>query len=429
MKKASAAQQRLFQNASFIAATRLLFDKLAEQYTPKTLSEVITIFNGQSLKKSERQDDGIFDVYGSGGMVGNYSEFLSENPFVVIGRKGSAGKPTYAPFGGWVIDTAYYAQPNDLEALNTKFLYYALSSLDFSDDIISTAIPGINRTAIYKHLIPVPPVDMQIAVSDFLDAAKSKTTLPTLPDELADIHRIVERIEALAGRVDEARSLRREAGDLVEKLFASAISQVIKPFGDNLKKLDDICLVVTDGEHATPPRDSAGDIPLATAKNARDGYLDLGNTDFVTAEVAEKCWKRCKPLENDVLMVCVGATTGRVCRLINPPEMVIVRSVALLRPNPEILDSHYLEYALESSACQTQIWNLVKRAAQPGIYINRMKQILVPIIPLEEQRRLVAYLDGLQAQVAKVCGLQEESARELEAMMPSILDKAFKGEL
>ncbi len=41
----------------------------------------------------------------------------------------------------------------------------------------------------------------------------------------------------------------------------------------------------------------------------------------------------------------------------------------------------------------------------------------------------MAYLDGLQAQVAKVRVLQEESARELEAMMPSILDKVFKGKL
>ena len=39
-----------------------------------------------------------------------------------------------------------------------------------------------------------------------------------------------------------------------------------------------------------------------------------------------------------------------------------------------------------------------------------------------------AYLDGLRAQVAKVRGLQEASARELEAMMPSILDRAFKHE-
>jgi hypothetical protein len=36
---------------------------------------------------------------------------------------------------------------------------------------------------------------------------------------------------------------------------------------------------------------------------------------------------------------------------------------------------------------------------------------------LDEQRRLVAYLDGLQVQVAKVHGLQEESARDLDAMI------------
>jgi hypothetical protein len=41
----------------------------------------------------------------------------------------------------------------------------------------------------------------------------------------------------------------------------------------------------------------------------------------------------------------------------------------------------------------------------------------------------VAYLDRLQAQVAKVRGLQEESTRELEAMMSSILDRVFKGAL
>ena len=75
---------------------------------------------------------------------------LTTEPFVVVGRKGSAGKPTFAPDGGWVIDTAYYAQPRSDDLL-CKFLYYALESCDFSQDVIATAIPGINRTAIYQH--------------------------------------------------------------------------------------------------------------------------------------------------------------------------------------------------------------------------------------------------------------------------------------
>lgn len=45
------------------------------------------------------------------------------------------------------------------------------------------------------------------------------------------------------------------------------------------------------------------------------------------------------------------------------------------------------------------------------------------------QRRLVAYLDGLAGPVARLERLQTETAEELDALLPSILDKAFKGEL
>jgi type I restriction enzyme, S subunit len=50
-------------------------------------------------------------------------------------------------------------------------------------------------------------------------------------------------------------------------------------------------------------------------------------------------------------------------------------------------------------------------------------------IPLNEQRRLVAYLDGLQAKVNALWELQSASGEELSTLMPSVLDRAFKGEL
>ncbi len=53
----------------------------------------------------------------------------------------------------------------------------------------------------------------------------------------------------------------------------------------------------------------------------------------------------------------------------------------------------------------------------------------IPLPPLSEQRRIVEYLDSLQGKVDALKGLQEESATELEALLPSVLDKAFKGEL
>lgn len=50
------------------------------------------------------------------------------------------------------------------------------------------------------------------------------------------------------------------------------------------------------------------------------------------------------------------------------------------------------------------------------------------ILPLEQRRR-IANLNGLQAKVNALRGLQSQSQEELDALLPSVLDRAFKGEL
>jgi restriction endonuclease S subunit len=51
------------------------------------------------------------------------------------------------------------------------------------------------------------------------------------------------------------------------------------------------------------------------------------------------------------------------------------------------------------------------------------------LLPLAEQRRIVAELDALQAEVDALKRLQAETAAELDALLPALLDRAFKGEL
>ena len=65
----------------------------------------------------------------------------------------------------------------------------------------------------------------------------------------------------------------------------------------------------------------------------------------------------------------------------------------------------------------------------PRLRSGLLSNISIPVPPLDEQRRIVAYLDGLQAKVNALRELQSTSGEELSALMPSILDKAFKGEL
>jgi type I restriction enzyme S subunit len=165
------------------------------------------------------------------------------------------------------------------------------------------------------------------------------------------------------------------------------------PHGWEWSKVLDCSVFVTDGEHATPKRTSDGLVPLVTAKNVRDGYMDYDDTDFVDILVAEKCWNRCKPEQDDLLMVSVGATLGRLTILHESKDMVIVRSVTLIRPC--LLNPLYLSLAIKSPLVQQAIWGSVRQMAQPGLYLAQSSNLVIPLPPLSEQQRIVAKVDEL----------------------------------
>jgi type I restriction enzyme, S subunit len=66
---------------------------------------------------------------------------------------------------------------------------------------------------------------------------------------------------------------------------------------------------------------------------------------------------------------------------------------------------------------------------QANVNATKLKALPIVLPSISEQRRMVDELDALQAEVDALKKLQAETAVELDALLPSILDKAFKGEL
>ena len=66
---------------------------------------------------------------------------------------------------------------------------------------------------------------------------------------------------------------------------------------------------------------------------------------------------------------------------------------------------------------------------QANVNATKLRALPIALPKLAEQRRIVAELDALRAEMDAVKRLQAEPATELDALLPSILDKAFKGEL
>ena len=67
--------------------------------------------------------------------------------------------------------------------------------------------------------------------------------------------------------------------------------------------------------------------------------------------------------------------------------------------------------------------------AQVNISQAILRSTPVAYPPLPEQQHIVTYLDNLQTKVDSLKKMQAETAAELDALLPSVLDRAFKGKL
>ena len=135
------------------------------------------------------------------------------------------------------------------------------------------------------------------------------------------------------------------------------------------------------------------------------------------------------PSKGDILYSAVGATLG-IPAIVNTNEpFCFQRHVAILKLNPQRADSQFVWHMLRSRTVFTTAWKSTTGSAQPTVPLRAIRQLPIPAPPLCEQHRIAADLDTLQTQVDALQNLCSQTTAELDALLPSVLDNAFKGNL
>lgn len=395
------------------------------------IAEIVT--GGTPSKKHPEYYGGNFPFYkpsdlDQGRLTYDASEYLSEE-----GKKvsriipknstavcciGSIGKCGYLMCEGTTNQQINSAIPK----INSLCLYYYLCTENFVQNLFSmasaTTIAIVNKSKMESCAFPLPPLSEQ--------------------------QRIVERIEELFAKLDEAKERLQEVAEsfavrkaaILHKAFTGELTKQwrrengVSDESWEKKTLQDVCsMKITDGTHKTPVYcDSEKGVKFLSAKDITAEKICWDNIKYIVPELHEELYKRLAPQVDDVLLAKNG-TTG-VAAIVETDDIFdIYVTLAVLRPEKSIIYPLYLLKVVNSPLCKEQFAQHLTGIGVPNLHLRDIKEVLIPLPTLPEQHEIVRLIDDLLARERSAQQAAEQALASIDLMKKSILARAFRGEL
>jgi len=192
----------------------------------------------------------------------------------------------------------------------------------------------------------------------------------------------------------------------------------------NVKKLKEIVELIDYGlmptkDYARTPKDG---IPMIRVTNITvDGRIDMTDVKYVPLDTPKLDEKRVR--EGDILMVQCGNTTGKTALVPKELDNYTYGSFCFaIRPKKSIILPEYLELVLRSEIGQMQIWRTINIATvRPNTSKPAVENLLIPIIPLEEQKKIIEEVTEKRLKI-------QEMRQEIEKLN-DIIDKIIASKL
>ena len=169
---------------------------------------------------------------------------------------------------------------------------------------------------------------------------------------------------------------------------------------NNLYTLDQICKKITDGSHQSPKEDPTG-YPMVSVKDMTEFGFDLSKAKHISKNDFEKLVKQgCKPEVDDILIAKDGSVMKHIFRVRNADNIVLLSSIAILRPNKEIVYPDFLVYSLKNNRVKEDILNnYVSGSGVPRIVLKDFKKVELDIPNLNLQINISKKLRSLDDKI------------------------------
>lgn len=346
------------------------------------------------------QEEG-YPVYGANGRIGYYSEYTHDKKTLLITCRGATcGTLNVCEPFSYVNGNAM-ALDELSETVDLYYLKYYLEKRGLQDVISGSAQPQITGQNLKKMQIPLPPLPTQQKIAAILDAA--------------DAYR--QKTKALIDKYDQ----------LAQSLFLDMFGDPVRnEKGWETKKLEDVCIKITDGTHFSPEPQNDG-FPYVTAKHVKDYGLDFySKPTFISEDAHNEIYKRCTPEFGDVLYIKDGATTGIACINTFKEPISLLSSLALLKLDKKVLINFYLCYWLNHKGIKEKLLReYMSGAAIQRYTLTKINSFVLTVPPVTLQTQFAERIQLIEAQKQQA----QASLQKAEELFNSLLQRAFNGEL
>ncbi len=301
-----------------------------------------------------------------------------------------------------------------LDTIDPHFLWFYFSrssvwneALGLSSGSTPTSRNRLKEEQFLNMEVPLPPLDEQ--------------------------HHIVARIEELAWKLETTRSLQLESSAKSNLLMDAIISQAFEQFTQRFGVVPIINFADVKGGKRLPRGESLSDdptpFPYIRVADMQNHSVVLSGIKYVPSHIHPAIQRYTISCE-DVYITIAGTIgyPGLVPRQLDGANLTENAAKLVLRDKAQV-DRRFVVYMLRSHQVQGEFSGKRTVAAQPKLALHRIATTALPLPLIVEQKRIAGYLDDLQEKIGTLKVRQSQMTSELDALMPSVLAKAFRGEL
>lgn len=366
--------------------------EIPEHWEVTSFKRKITINNGKDYK--DFLDAEVYPVMGSGGCFAYCSNYIYDGEALLLGRKGTIDKPLYVKGKFWAVDTMFYAIPH--ADLYCKFAYYLALMFPFNLYSTSTSLPSLTQTDLGNILVAFPFLSEQQAIAAYLDQKCGKIDeLITLQEEMITKLQSYKQsviTEAVTKGLDKNVPLKDSGIKWIGKI----------PEHWKITKVQYLAQLKSGYNLTTEEITDNGLYPVYGGNGIR-GYYD-------------KYF-----LEGDYVLI---GRQGALCGNINysTNKSWATEHAVVCYPKIKYVTRWFGELLRVMNLNQYSL-----AAAQPGLAVERIKLLPIPIIPLSEQQAIADYLDQRCSEIDELISIKQQKIEKLKEYKKSLIFECVTG--